>query len=182
MFPAFFLLIPIVFYIIVFAAHIPISTLRENGWIFQLQGVNTPWYEFYKMFDFKATDFGAVLETMPTQFALVFFALLHVPINVPALALSVGEDNVDTNTELVNHGLSNFLAGCLGTIPNYLVYTNSVLFYRVGGTTRLSSFMLALATLAVFLVGPWVIGYLPVMIVGTVSIIHPAFLEGRMLC
>lgn len=28
--------------------------------------------------------------------------------------------------------------------------------------------MLALATLAVFLIGPWVIGYLPVMIVGTV--------------
>lgn len=121
------------------------------------------------MFDFKATDFGAVLQTMPTQFALVFFALLHVPINVPALALSVGEDNVDTNTELVNHGLSNFISGCFGTIPNYLVYTNSVLFYRVGGTTRLSSFMLALATLAVFLIGPWVIGYLPVMIVGTVS-------------
>lgn len=127
------------------------------------------------MFDFKATDFGAVIETMPTQLALVFFALLHVPINVPALALSVGEDNVDTNTELVNHGLSNFLSGCLGTIPNYLVYTNSVLFYRVGGTTRLSSFMLALATLVVFLIGPWVIGYLPVMIVGTVSL-HNKFL------
>lgn len=87
---------------------------------------------------------------------------------MPALALSVGEDNVITDKELVNHGLSNFLAGCVGSIPNYLVYTNSVLFYRVGGTTRLSSFMLALATLAVFLIGPWIIGYLPVMIVGTV--------------
>jgi SulP family sulfate permease len=118
--------------------------------------------------DLKATDFSALIETIPTQLALVFFALLHVPINVPALALSVGEDNVQTDAELVNHGLSNFLAGCVGSIPNYLVYTNSVLFYRVGGTNRLSGFMLALVTLLVFLVGPWVIGYLPVMIVGTV--------------
>lgn len=125
--------------------------------------------------DFKATNWTAILETIPTQLALVFFALLHVPINVPALALSVGEDNVETDKELINHGLSNLLAGCVGTIPNYLVYTNSVLFYRVGGTTRLSSYMLAAATLAVFLIGPWIIGYLPVMIVGTVSrhpIIH----------
>lgn len=47
-------------------------------------------------------------------------AQLHVPINVPALALSVGDDNVQTDPELVNHGISNVLAGCLGTVPNYL--------------------------------------------------------------
>lgn len=163
------LAIPIVFYIVVLAARIPMSTLREQGWIFNMSGVDAPWYEYFRLYDLGATDVAAILETIPTQLALVFFALLHVPINVPALALSVGEDNVETDKELVNHGLSNFLAGCAGTIPNYLVYTNSVLFYRVGGDNRLSSFMLSLATLVVFLIGPWVIGYLPVMIVGTVS-------------
>jgi hypothetical protein len=43
-----------------------------------------------------------------------------VPINVPALALSIGEDDVKTDGELVNHGISNALSGVLGTVPNYL--------------------------------------------------------------
>ena len=63
--------------------------------------------------DFKQTDFGALIDTLPTQFALVFFGLLHVPINVPALGISVGEDNVNTDRELVAHGVSNVLAGLL---------------------------------------------------------------------
>jgi SulP family sulfate permease len=44
------MLVPIVFYIVVFAARIPISTLREGGWIFDLNGVNTPWYEYFTLF------------------------------------------------------------------------------------------------------------------------------------
>lgn len=33
--------------------------------------------------DLRKTDFGALIDTIPTQLALVFFGLLHVPINVP---------------------------------------------------------------------------------------------------
>jgi MFS superfamily sulfate permease-like transporter len=33
--------------------------------------------------DFRKTDFSALIDTIPTQLALVFFGLLHVPINVP---------------------------------------------------------------------------------------------------
>lgn len=76
--------------------------------------------------DFKKTDYEAILDTIPTQLALVFFGLLHVPINVPALGISVGEDNVKTDRELIAHGISNVAAGLLGTVPNYLCYVNSV--------------------------------------------------------
>lgn len=96
---------------------------------------------------------------MPTQFALLFFNILHPPLNVPALALSLDHD-VDTNQELCSHGYSNFLAGLLGTTPNYLVYVNTVLFYRVGGGTRLAGFLLAVATAVVLWMGTAPIGYL----------------------
>ena len=96
---------------------------------------------------------------MPTQFALLFFNILHPPLNVPALAVSLDHD-VDTNQELCSHGYSNFLAGLLGTTPNYLVYVNTVLFYRVGGGTRLAGFLLAIATAVVLWVGTAPIGYL----------------------
>lgn len=123
----------------------------------------------------KATDFSALLETIPTQLALVFFGLLHVPINVPALGISVGEDNVKTDRELVAHGISNVAAGLLGTVPNYLCYVNSVLFYRVAGgleeATRLSGFLLALASFGVLVAGPGIISVLPVSIVGALIFI-----------
>ncbi|KAK4054905.1 hypothetical protein OIV83_000829 [Microbotryomycetes sp. JL201] len=165
-FPGFFIAIPVVFYAVAAAARINIETLRENGWVFEVNGVDNRWYEFWTLFDFGKTSWSALLDTIPTQLALVFFGLLHVPINVPALAISVGEDNVNTNRELVAHGVSNVAAGMIGSVPNYLCYVNSVLFYRVGGTTRVSGFLLAAANFGVLVAGPGIISYLPVCVVG----------------
>jgi SulP family sulfate permease len=72
------------------------------------------------MSDFKKTDWMAVVATVPTQLALVFFGLLHVPINLPSLAISIGEDNVDTDKELLSHGIANIASGLVGSVPNYL--------------------------------------------------------------
>jgi MFS superfamily sulfate permease-like transporter len=48
--------------------------------------------------------------------ALSFFGIIHVPINVPALGVAVKEDDVNINRELIAHGLSNTLSGCVGSI------------------------------------------------------------------
>ena len=108
----------------------------------------------------------ALFRTIPAMFALTFFGILHVPINVPALAASIGEDNIDVDRELIAHGISNALSGLMGSIQNYLVYTNSVLFIKSGADSRLSGVMLAVATFGVMLAGPDVIGFIPVMVVG----------------
>ncbi|KIO23152.1 hypothetical protein M407DRAFT_215409 [Tulasnella calospora MUT 4182] len=116
--------------------------------------------------DFRKTSFPALIATMPTQLALLFFNILHPPLNVPALAVSLNVDEVDTNRELVAHGISNVLAGCLGTVPNYLVYVNTLMFYRVGGGSRISGLLLAAATFVLLIIGTAPIGYIPIMLVG----------------
>jgi len=100
------------------------------------------------------------------MFALTFFGILHVPINVPALALNTGEDHADLNHELKLHGYSNFLSGAMGSIQNYLVYANTLFFMRSGGDSRLAGFELAALTFAVMVMGPSLIGFIPVMMVG----------------
>ena len=100
------------------------------------------------------------------MFALTFFGILHVPINVPALALQCGEDHADLDKELRLHGYSNLLSGCVGSIQNYLVYANTVFFMRSGGDTRLAGYMLAGLTLCVMMIGPSLVGFIPVMMVG----------------
>jgi sulfate permease, SulP family len=79
----------------------------------------------------------------------------------------VQEDNVSINRELIMHGVSNTLSGCVGSIQNYLVFVNSVLFMNTGADSRLAGYMLAAATFGLWVAGPIVIGYVPVMVVGT---------------
>ncbi|KAI0300605.1 sulfate transporter family-domain-containing protein [Multifurca ochricompacta] len=162
--PTYFLIIPIVFYLVILTAGVDLVTLRKEGWLFEVARSEETWYRFYTYFDLAKTKWGPLWATLPTQFALLFFNVLHPPLNVPALAVSLDLD-VDTNKELIAHGYSNFLAGVVGTVPNYLVYVNTLLFHRVGGTTRLSGFMLAGATFVVLLAGTGPIAYIPVMVV-----------------
>lgn len=166
--PTYFFMVLVLFYVIaVGIMRLDMSVLWNRGWVFDIQEASeVPFYRFYTYFDFRQTSWKAIWATLPSQMALVFFGILHVPLNVPALGVSVGEDNVDTDRELVAHGVSNVTAGLFGTVPNYLCYVNSVLFYRVGGGSRLSGLMLAGATAIVLLIGPSPIAYLPTLVVG----------------
>lgn len=68
------------------------------------------------MIDFGAVDWEAVGANIPAMLALTFFGILHVPINIPALGLTTGEDNIDVDRELRAHGYSNVLSGLCGSI------------------------------------------------------------------
>ena len=61
-------------------------------------------------------NWNAVGSTIPIMLALTFFSVLHVPINIPALALITGEDNADLDRELRAHGWSNTLSGLCGSV------------------------------------------------------------------
>lgn len=166
--PAYYIGITAIFYIITTAVpSIHMEDLRAAGWVFDAPATGVPFYNFYSYFKFELVDWNAIWLTVPSQFALTFFGILHVPINVPNLAMVVQEDNVSINRELIMHGISNTLSGCVGSIQNYLVFVNSVLFMNTGADSRLAGYLLAAATAGLWFAGPVVIGYVPVMVVGT---------------
>ncbi|KAJ9190718.1 hypothetical protein DTO164E3_9188 [Paecilomyces variotii] len=162
----YFIAVAGLFYVVISIAKIPLSTLRENGWVFDAPSSNNPWYHFYTLYDFSAVNWPALVDTIPAMFALTFFGVLHVPINVPALGISTGEDNLNVDRELIAHGVTNALSGFAGSIQNYLVYTNSLLFIDSGGSSRLAGILLAVATGGILIVGPVIIGFIPIMVVG----------------
>ena len=86
-------------------------------------------------------NWKALGSTVPAMFALTFceflftfvhwacstntmssVGVLHVPINIPALGLTTGEDNVDVDRELRAHGWSNALSGLCGSIQVRLAF------------------------------------------------------------
>lgn len=162
----YFISVAAIFYFFKFAMDIHMDTLHSRGWIFDSPPSGNPWYHPWTLYDFKAVHWGALADTVPTMFALTFFGILHVPINVPALGISTGEDNLNVDRELIAHGISNTLSGLCGSVQNYLVYTNSLLFMDCGGNDRLAGIMLAAATFGILLAGPVIIGYIPIMVVG----------------
>ncbi|PVU87423.1 hypothetical protein BB561_006339 [Smittium simulii] len=172
--PFYCLLIPICFYLFVFAYKIPIDKLRADGWVFPLAKSDVPFYYYLTLFDLSNTDWVAIWKTVPTMIGLSFFGILHVPINVPALAVSISMNKLDTDRELVAHGISNIISGFLGSFQNYLVYSNSVLFYKSGGDSRLAGILLALVTVVIMISGPSILGYIPTIVVGML-IFHLGF-------
>ncbi|KAL9098204.1 MAG: hypothetical protein Q9163_006093 [Psora crenata] len=163
----YFISIIAVFYFIeTVSSNLTLEKLRSTGWVFETPEAGVPFYHFYTLYDFGAVDWKALGSTVPAMLALTFFGVLHVPINIPALGLTMGEDHVDVDRELRAHGVSNVLSGACGSIQNYLVYTNSVLFVRGGGDSRLAGVMLAIATCGILVVGTSIIGFIPVMVVG----------------
>lgn len=165
--PMYFMGVFAVFHLLV--ALVPLWNLdkaRDLGWVFPAVESNEPWYSHYRYFRFGLVNWFAIAKQLPLMLALTFFGVLHVPINVPALAVSVGMDEFDVDRELVAHGYSNAISGLIGSIQNYLVYTNSVLFIRAGADERMAGVLLAIATAGVMVAGPVVIGYIPVCVVG----------------
>lgn len=47
------------------------------------------------------------------------------------------------------------------------MYTNTVLFMRSGGDSRFAGVLLACGTFGILVVGPVIIGYIPIMVVGS---------------
>lgn len=176
--PAFYVGCLILFHFVVaLMPNLNLPLLRQHGWIFSTANdevatssssiIGDKWYSFYALFNFKYINWGLVVKNIPTMSALVFFGILHVPINVPALAVTLGCDKYSVDQELIAHGWSNFISGLFGAIPNYLVYTNSVLFIRAGADSRYAGVLLAILTAVVMFIGPSIIGFIPICVVGS---------------
>ncbi|KAM7207695.1 cyclic nucleotide-binding domain containing protein [Naviculisporaceae sp. PSN 640] len=165
--PLYIIAIPIVFYIFVLSLDsLSPDALRKDGWIFEGPPAGEPWWYFYTLYKFSKVSWSAIVQCIPAMCALTFFGILHVPINVPALALNTGEDHANLDHELKLHGYSNFLSGMAGSIQNYLVYANTLFFMRSGGNSRLAGVLLAILTFGVMVIGPSLIGFIPIMMVG----------------
>jgi SulP family sulfate permease len=49
-FPGYFLAIPVIFYAIALSLGYRVEQLREAGWVFEVNGVDSKWYEFWTLF------------------------------------------------------------------------------------------------------------------------------------
>ena len=182
--PIYFCLITPVFYLGIWATGRSVETAFTQGYFFPplndcneaggcggLNSILSPlWsgstWTIFRVIKFSTINWTAVLECIPTMVALVLFSLIHVPINIPAFAVSSDVD-VDMNKELIAHGWSNGIVGLFGGLQNYMAYTQSIIYYKSGGQGHASSLAVAGLTSILFLIGPIIASHMPRCMAGT---------------
>ncbi|KAA0157026.1 hypothetical protein FNF29_00378 [Cafeteria roenbergensis] len=136
--PLFFLAIPAAFWAVLAAGGFSVDEARASGWLFDpaamgFDGVEDSQAVWPEVFDGAApVRWESIASQTHTLLGLVVFSLIHVPINVPALAVATGQA-ADLNAEMAVHGWSNFLAALVGAPMNYLCFSASALFAKCNG-------------------------------------------------
>jgi SulP family sulfate permease len=166
--PIFFVSIIPCFYLVMMSLGVSLEEAREQNWVFTRPPATDFWL-IWTFFDLRLVRWDLVLSSVPTMIALTCFGLMHAPINVPSLSMSTGIE-ADMNRELVVHGYSNLISGIFGGLPNYLVYSNSLLYFKCHGGGRTSGFLLSAFLAAAFAAGPSMIAYVPRCMAGTLLV------------
>jgi hypothetical protein len=114
--PIYFFVIPLVFFSILHVFHIPLATARASGWLFSFEtasgsdampepsplGIHDECRSFpgvLACLDPRRIAWDAVATQLFTILGVIFFSIIHVPVNVPALSVTAGVD-ADLNQEL----------------------------------------------------------------------------------
>eukprot|EP00980_Cylindrotheca_fusiformis_P029213 scaffold22753_cov160-Cylindrotheca_fusiformis.AAC.5 len=187
--PVYYCMITPLFYLGLRLFGVNMEQATEMGYFFPVtageSGANSGvWHDdslwdIFRVIDLSTVSWRAVFDSTGTMIALAAFSLIHVPINIPAFAISTDVE-VDMNAELMAHGYSNLLSGIFGGLQNYVTYSNSVLYAKSGGNGRISSLCIVALTMLLFVIGPEIASYLPRCMAGTL-LLHigiDLFLEG----
>ena len=166
--PIYFLAIVPTFYLLLFMKGATIHDAREAYFLFPNTEDVSPFLPVEIMAQTVrrgAFSWRAFVKALPTTAMLAIFALMHVPINIPALAATVHVD-YDLNHELKLHGVSNLASGLVGGLPNYLGYCNSVMYARCGGGGRMAGAALIVVEALSVAYGMRVVPYVPRCLAG----------------
>ena len=157
--PASVLTSSIIFYAFMWLLGYDMHSLREGNWLFNSEESSSP-FDFYKFYQFENINWRLFRILGWDIVAMMLFGLLHVPINVPAFSRSTNQP-FSMKHELRLHGISNLLTGIFFACPNYLVYSNSVLFKRAGASTRIDGLLLAVFTCSALFFGSSFLNFCP---------------------
>lgn len=177
--PVYFCCITPAFYLGLHLFGISMNQATEMGYFFPAtveagatEVATTSWWhddnlwDIFRIVDLSTISWSAVFQSTGTMVALAAFSLIHVPINIPAFAISTDVE-VDMNAELMAHGYANFASGIFGGLQNYVTYSNSVLYAKSGGNGKISSMAIVGLTMILFVIGPQIASYLPRCMAGT---------------
>lgn len=149
----------------------------NTDWFLHLQTSSVSFsslFNYYSLFSVSKIDWKLVIELIPVFIASTVFGLLHVPINIPAFAYCTNQiEDCCFDGEIFAHSLSNFVCSFISLIPNYLVYSTSTLFFKLGNrpssgvsSSKWKGYLLGFLTLLIPYFGIGLVRIIPKIVLG----------------
>lgn len=106
--PIYYCFITPMFYALLWGLGISIQSAEEAGYFFPPLSssgsvFNADLFDIFTEIHPSTISWKAVIKSIPTMISLTAFSLIHVPINIPAFAISSNVEP-DMNAELIAHG------------------------------------------------------------------------------
>mmetsp|Transcript_4349 Transcript_4349/g.5009 ORF Transcript_4349/g.5009 Transcript_4349/m.5009 type:complete len:1009 (+) Transcript_4349:92-3118(+) len=147
--PLTMIIIPSIFYTILYATGTTLDEARESNWV----GQTTPPSSIsvlFELFDLGHVRWALVLsqKCVTVWVGMVFVVSFSSCLDVAAISMDMGEP-LDVNKELITVGLSNLVSGLLLGQSGSYIFSTTILTYRTGFHSRWIGFIGALMFLAV---------------------------------
>lgn len=153
------------FYGAVWQSHLPLTAVREQGWLLGPFPAGNLWQPL-AFGDLGQVHWAVIAQHSSTLGLLVFVSLLSLVLTNGGIELALGRD-LDLNQELRAVGLANVVAGMGSTMAGNQALPSTLLVHKMGAASRLTGLFKTLPCFAVLLLGPEFLAYFPKPILGS---------------
>jgi len=147
MLPLSMVVIPVIFYLVLYVNGWSIDDAREGGWVGETSPP-VPVSDMFHLVDFSKVRWELGRELIPTWAGMVFVVSFSSCLDVAAISMDMGEA-LDVNNELMTVGISNFVAGLAGGFTGSYIFSQTIFTYRTGCRSRWIGVLVAFTFIAV---------------------------------
>ncbi len=155
----------VIFYGAVWQSHLPLSQIRERGWLMGPFPDGNLWQPLTRE-GLGLVHWDAIAMHSGTLGLLVFVSLLSLVLTNGGIELALGRD-LDLNRELRAIGMANVVAGLGSTMAGNQALPSTLLVHKMGAASRLTGLFKAVPCITVLFLGPAFLAYFPKPILGS---------------
>ncbi|MCG3212234.1 MAG: hypothetical protein FOGNACKC_05882 [Anaerolineae bacterium] len=152
------------FYVVVGVLQVPIQQVSDQGWLLGPFPGGGLWQPISPA-SLLALQWSVILDQAGNIAALMIVSTIALLLGASAMELSVKQD-LQLDRELYASGLGTLGSGLVGGLVSYPAPGLSILGYRIGGSSRLISLVVAAVLGAILYFGPNLLAWTPKMIFG----------------
>ncbi|HMP39194.1 MAG TPA: SulP family inorganic anion transporter [Roseiflexaceae bacterium] len=152
------------FHLFVWLLDIPIGHIRDQGWLLGPFPAGGLWQPFPPSAVFHVA-WPAIFAQAGNIAAILTVSTIALLLNTSGLELMVKRD-IQLDRELQANGLGTLGAGLVGGLVSYSALSLSILGHRIGGSSRLTSLVVAAVLGIILYFGPDMLSWTPKMVFG----------------
>lgn len=162
--PLAMVIIPVIFYIIIFATGAGIEGARAQGWVGEEMPA-VPVTDLFHLIDFSLVHWRLISKILATWIGMVFVVSFASCLDVAAISMDMGEA-LDTNKELATVGVCNLMSGCTIGFTGSYIFSQTIFTYRTGCRSKWVGIFIMIMFIAVVVSKVNFLSVLPLFFLG----------------